>query len=414
MKFKGKSRFVCITAMLVAFFSDSAFAAETLTDSIKNGKTDGEVKIWYQTNDSEANKNIFESENSWFDAGLSLAYVTNAYKGFKAGVNFYAVDDLGAYENWADRSMMGVDHSDTEAWLGEAYISYDIWKTMAKFGRQNISSPLLNSDKWAIFPNNFEAFTIKNNDLPSTTLVGGYVWEERWLQSQDFEDFYEGVFMLGAVNQSFSNTTLTAYLYFVNDDVTNYITESPAWDTTAAYFESMIKLSPFDLGLQYIRMDPDRKGSDETDAAAAMISAKIADVKVSVAYSYVSDGTLLAAKISDHRMKTSIYTATIAGDGDIAGRPDTESIKVSVEISPIDKLNLIATYAYYDMDDSKYYADISDDGCSQTELVCKYTGIENVTLWGAVWYSDHEGIGAYNGLNNAPLTTFRFWTSYKF
>lgn len=414
MKFKGKGRFVCIIGMLIAGYSGSALAAETLTDSFKNGKTNGEVKIWYQTNDSEAGRDIFDAENSCFDAGVRLAYVTDSYKGLRAGVDFYAVDDLGASENWADRSMLGVDQSETEAWLGEAYISYEISKTTGKFGRQNISSPLLNSDGWAIFPNNFEAFTLTTKDVPDTTLTGGYVWEERWLQSQELDDFYNGVFMLGAVNQSLPNTILTAYLYYVNDDVTDYINESPAWDTTAVYFESMTKLSPFDLGLQYIRLDTDKKGFDATDAGAAKIGVTISDIKVSVAYSYVSDGTLLAAKISDHRIKTPIYTYTIAGDGDIAGRPDTQSVKVSLEINPFDKLNITANYAYYDMDDSKYYADISDNGCSQTELICKYSGFQNITLWGAVWYSDHEGIGAYNGPDKDPLTTFRFWTSYRF
>lgn len=406
--------FILIVSALYLPHATGAMAVETLIDSIKNGQVSGEAKIWYQTNDNDADKHIFDSENSWFDAGLNLGYETGKYKGFAAGARFYGVDDLGAYENWADRSMMGVNRSDSESWLGEAYISYEYGKTKAKLGRQNLTSPLLNSDKWAIFPNNFEGFLVTNADIPGTMLISAYVWEERWLQSRDFEDFYDKVLMLGAVNQTLPNTTVTAYLYYLDEDTLNYATREPSWDTLSAYLETVIRLKPFDLGFQYIHMDPDQSSFEETDAIAAKISAKIAGFSVSAAYSYVTDGRLPAAKISDHRIKTPIYTATIAGDGDVAGRPDTESARISAEISPFESVSFMAAYAYYSMDRTTYYTDICDGDCSQAEFVCKYTGISHVTLWGALWYSDHEGIGVYNGLNNDELITFRVWASFKF
>ena len=168
------------------------------------------------------------------------------------------------------------------------------------------------------------------------------------------------------------------------------------------------------LGAQYIRIDPDESGAHETDAIAAMIATKLGMFDVSAAYSYVGDGARPVAKLSDHRIKTPIYTKTIAGDGDIAGRPDTESFRVSAGVNPIDKLSLTAAYAYYSMDDSKYYTDICDGDCSQAEFMCKYTGVKDITLWAALWYSDHEGIGVYNGLNNDELITFRCWARFMF
>ena len=403
-----------LTLTITTALAGSAFAAETITDALKNGKIGGEAKIWYQTNDNNANKHIFDSENSWFDAGIRLGYNTDTYKGFGIGVNFYAVDDLGAYETWADRSMMNVDHSDVGTWLGEAYISYEIENTSAKLGRQNIKSPLVNSDGWALFPNNFEAITVKNSDIPDTALIGGYVWEERWLKSQDqeFNDFHDGVVMLGVINKSIPDTDLVAWFYHADDDDMSASVSDD--NTIATYLEAKTKIDIFNLGAQYIRIDPDKSVGDSTDAIAAMISVKLGILNASAAYSYVGDGALPVAKLSDHRIKTPIYTKTIAGDGDIAGRPDSESFRLSAAVSPLDHLNLTAGYAYYSMDQSKYYTDICDGDCSQAEFICKYTGIKDITLWAALWYSDHEGIGVYNGLNDEALITFRCWARYIF
>jgi len=424
MTLRKKIKFIFLFTNMIMAVAAYAVAADTLVDSIKNGTLGGEAKIWYQTDDNDANERIFHKKNSWFDAGLRLGYITDAYKGFKAGVTFYAVDDLSAYKTWANSSMMNVDHSDVATWLGEAYLSYEIGKTFAKLGRQNINSPLVNSDAWALFPNNFEGVLMKSSDLPDTTLTAGYVWEERWLKDpdQEFNDFYDGVAMLGVVNKSIKDTELSAYLYYVDNDVihgTEGIIGGTAlndrsWDTIGTYFEAKTKIEMFCLGFQYIRIDPDRSGFDATDAVAAKIDTKLSMVDVSLAYSFVTDGTLPAAKFSDHRIKTPIYTKTIAGDGDIASRPDTKSLRASVGLSPVDKLNLTAGYAYYSMDSSKYYTTTCDGDCSQAEIACKYTGIKNITLWAALWYSDHEGIGVYNGLNDDDMITFRCWASFMF
>ena len=58
-----------------------------MSEAITNGKVSGEVKIWYQTNEREP-EGLFEKENSIFDAGVRLGYVTDTFYGFGAGINF--------------------------------------------------------------------------------------------------------------------------------------------------------------------------------------------------------------------------------------------------------------------------------------------------------------------------------------
>lgn len=408
-----KLRIVIFTLTIITSLVGSTFAAETIEKALKNGKVGGEAKIWYQTNDNDADKHIFDSENSWFDAGLRLGYNTDTYKGFGIGLNFYAVDDLAANENWANRSMMGVPHDETWAWLGEAYLTYKIADTSARIGRQNIKSPLVNSDTWPVFPNNFEAALIKNRDLPDTTLTLGYVGDERWRGSERFDTspgYGDDVAMLGAVNKTIPNTTLTAYVY-----------DADLYDTVAAYVEAKTKLCMFTLGAQYILIAPDDNPYEEnTHAIAAKAGTKLGIADISLSYSYVTDGALPAAKLSDNRTKTPLYTKTISGDGDIACRPDTESVMLSVSVKPIDDLKMTARYAYYSFDDADKYIwrprdqHVSDGDATAAEFVCKYTGIKNVTLWAALWYSNHEGCGAFNGQGDEDLITFRCWARYMF
>jgi len=228
---------ICVS-MLIGFVK--ANATQSISDAIRNGKINGEFKVWYQTNDNDAdNNNIFDKENSIFDAGLGLGYTTDNYHGFSASVNFFAIDDLSAYDNFANNSIHGVDHSDTASWLGEAFISYNKANTNLNIGRQNLKSPLINSDNWAVFPNNFEAVLVQNHDLPNTTVSICYVSEERTLKSETFEDIAEdGGIFLGVVNKSLPNSLLSGYYYHI-DDVS---------DIDAIYFEATAKMSSIKSG----------------------------------------------------------------------------------------------------------------------------------------------------------------------
>ena len=57
---------------------------------------------------------------------------------------------------------------------------------------------------------------------------------------------------------------------------------------------------------------------------------------------------------------------------------------------------------------------IGDGNGSAAEIIGKYTGFDHITLWSSLWYSNHEGCGAYNGLGDEDLITFRFWAKYEF
>ena len=437
MSFSKKFLFIVLASFFLSIFCNSVLAEKTLSEAITNGKVSGEVKIWYQTYDNshpviydggvkaiDNNKrHLFEKENAIFDAGVRLGYLTDTFYGFGAGVTFYAADDLGAYDNFANGSMNRWDngvpeHHQTQTWLGEVYLTYKISHTMAKFGRQNIKSPLINSDGWALFPNNFEAYLIESSEIPDTTIRCGYIKKERWLKSEDFDDISDnGIIMLGLINQSIPNTVLSAYCYSVDqeDDVTDTADNwKEANDSRWYYFEAKTKLAVLGFAAQYLYIDPSTHNTDETNAFGFKISSDFGMVNLSAAFCSVDPSDINATKISDHQIKTPLYTATITGDGDIAGAVDTDSFKLSVGFKPIDSLKLIANYGYYDHGRDAPRT-LADEVSRSAELVAKYTGIEKVTLFAGYFHTDHNGQGVYRGSRlHEGLDTLRFWAKYAF
>ncbi len=331
----------CLLFILILTLCSNTYAEGSLRDAIKNGKANGEFKVWYQTNDrSTGGHDILDKENSIFDAGLNLGYTTSPWYGFGAVINFYAVDDLGANGDLANNSVHRFDASESVSWLGEAYISYNIGKNTIKAGRQNIKSPLINSDDWAVFTNSFEALWFQNTDIKDTSITAAYVTKEKKIKGDTFEDFVndDGGFMLGVENKTIPGLALSGYYYHIN-----YIS-----DIDSLYFEASYKIKAINIAGQYLYFDPDAPFADETNAFGFLVSSKIGMFDLSGAFTSVGEGTMMAARFSDNGCKTPLFTQTISGDGDIAGATDTDSIKLAAGITPVEKLTISLSYGYYD------------------------------------------------------------------
>lgn len=252
---------ISLVAILVAGVSTGSFAADTLGDAFKNGKVSGELKAWYfdkdteKLNSSTAPTSVVKDTAKTGDilnTALILNYVTDTFYGFNVGATMQAnaapfVDEEGktAYKD----DMWG-----SGAVLSEAYLGYTIGKTNAKLGRQFISTPIVNGSGSRIVKESFEGATIVNTDVPSTTLIAGYVdkfqgrtstgmgeadgdapsFEKRAIflgVSASTTYAFDDAYTLAIINKSIPNLTLTgqyAWAGDVNkaDDVDVYYTEA--------------------------------------------------------------------------------------------------------------------------------------------------------------------------------------------
>lgn len=172
-----------LVAMVVASLASSSFAADTLADAFKNGKVSGELRAWYFDKDTEKLSPSATAPTGVVTDTLKsgdilntvaiLNYVTDKFYGFNFGTTMVAsaapfVDEEGK-EAYKD-DMYG-----SGAVLSEAYLGYTIGKTNAKIGRHYISTPIVNGSGSRIVKESFEGATIVNTDVPSTTLMAGFI-----------------------------------------------------------------------------------------------------------------------------------------------------------------------------------------------------------------------------------------------
>ncbi len=411
-----------ILLCIVLLFTSNSYGFNELSSSLKNGKVSGEFKIWYQTNDREPN-NIFDKHNSLFDAGVRLSYKSDYWNNAYIKLSFFAVDDIGAYDIIAENSCIRSTAKEPATWLGEGYIGYKYSNTHIKIGRQYFKSPLVNTDAWPIFPNNFEGISIKNSDVPKTDIVFGWFLQERRLKKEKFEDLLgnDGVITIGIITKIFPYTTIKGYYYKADESAKDYLWQGKNYKgyINGFYtdFNSKFLLSNFSFSVagQYMLIDPEENHFDKTDAYGFKFQVSpFKSFSLSFAYSSVSKGYFNCAKFSDNGIKTPLFTATISGDGDIAARPETDSFKVSAIIKPIKKLAVILNYGLY-KNDNKWNTLVSnDDTATSQELAVKYTGFSHIDIFTAFVHSDHHGVGAWKGAEDDALNSFRVWVRYYF
>jgi hypothetical protein len=398
--------------IILIFLITSTFqigiAGDNLVDTFNNGTTTGFFRFWYQTSDHNLHdRQIFYKENSIFDAGLMLGYTTDSFYGFGAGFKFYAVDDLSMNGIIACKCIHNVNSGQAATYLGEAFLTYKRSGLTAIIGRQNISSPLINSDAWAVVPNNFEALMLYDTDVPNTKLTAGYIRQERWLKSTRFEDISsDGIYMFGVNNTSIPSSTMSAWYYHVNRKVDGKL-------FSAIYADAGTKISILGLKAQYMLLNSDDPDKKDTNAYGAKLYWQEEIFEISAAYTSVSDGSFNAAKISDHGIKTPLYTATLSGDGDIAGAVDTDSYKFSGTLKLFANLKLITNFGYFDH--GEHFSPSPNSNSTSIEFVGKFTAFKFISFFVGYIMSEHNSVGAWKGSeSDVWLNSLRVWSHINF
>lgn len=224
-----------LAGIIVAGLATSSYGAESLVDSFKNGKVNGELRVWYF--DRKVEKSPSSSADLVSTAAI-LGYVTDPFYGFSLGGTFEAV-----YAPEASSGAKNVYKSDmysSGAVLSEAYLQYGIAKTAVKAGRQYITTPLVTGSGTRIVKESFQGAMVTSNDLPGTTITGGYInkFQGRTGYAMgdtvgDAPDFasrsiflgisgsttyeFNGAYTVAVINKSIPNLTLTGQYLNVGD-----------------------------------------------------------------------------------------------------------------------------------------------------------------------------------------------------
>lgn len=431
----------------------AVMALGTSAFAIDNVKVNGEVKLWYQTTETEGTAtaattnglDFFEDgANSSAHVKLSVGATADLVQNLSAGVKATALTTLGLENNLVGSTFTakidadGTSHQKTtdmsslndQSWIEELWLAYTAGKTTAKVGRQALSTPLAFSEDWNAADNTFEAAVLLNNDLPDTTLVGAWVGKHNgvgllgdpdaaattYVSPRNTTVAYEGTFgtfgtdgayAAAAINKSIPNTTVQAWYYNVCQIADAYWLQA---DTKV--------LGMVNLGAQFAGMNPDNVADDRsTEMVAIKAAVDVAGVNVYGAYSSVSDGTLGFANVATGD-KTMMYTglASVYFDGEIVSAPDTDAWKIGASTKLVPGVMLAASYGEAETGNNGGTAapfgglSVQDNDYSAWDIVAK-TKVGPVDITAIYTEFERENASGVKTLDNA---LFRVIASLKF
>ncbi len=398
---------------------------------LENIKISGQATLYYQTMTNNAqepwyklggvsdktiddDKGLFHKDSSKANVGFSVRFESELGNDFGFGARLNVLETLGLEHNLVSGTMQGINDVNTnetikvrtsitpeneadvsgldgdEWYWGEAYLTKKIGKTTLKAGRQELDTPLVFTERWNVMPITYDAIVLLNQDVQNLTLVGAYVSKANSHKNLgQFSTLAGGLAVDGAyaVAGIYSNghATASGWFYNVPSIINGYWVEAK---TNA--------IANMDITLQAggLMWDDDLSDADDTTAFGLKVAYKVTDgTTISVA------GATVGGEKGSHSMsnlgttngvsggKTKLATATISGDGDVAGATDTTSYKLQLDQKVGESGNLRLAVAQYDHgeDSNSKYA---DNTATVFEAVYKQK-IGGVDVLGAYMYDQN-------------------------
>ncbi|WP_457743466.1 hypothetical protein [Sulfurimonas sp.] len=377
-----------VAALLIG---SSAFALD-------NVQMSGNANLYYQTSDAASgydqhkgrtSGDIFSKDSSAADIAVNLNITADLYANdlvsISGGAGYTVLTTLGLENNLVS-NVVGGAHTATvgtgaqfgapgggakvedASWMNEAWIAATAGKTTAKLGRMALDTPLAYTETWTAEQNTFEAAIVVNQDIPNTTLVGGYIGNGNGTETfgQNAQSNVQtlnlasapvvngngnfatygtnGAYVAGVVNNSYAPLTAQAWYYDVVKVATAYWLQA---DLDA----SSLGVKGLTLGAQYCGMDSAATGSKTDTVYALKAGYAMKDMfAASVAYSATNDnGTLGYAGFNTATAtgtaQSKLYTEAWWNYGYVT-RQDTQAYNVTVT-SPVNGLFDLGLYYTY-------------------------------------------------------------------
>ncbi len=256
----------------------------------------GQIGFAYQFQDEDyKNPGDFgDKENNAFSTSIVLGVEKEIGAGFGFGAELAGWSDFGL--DIANGSRVEAA-SQTDAEVSQAYLTYTFGNTAIKAGRQALPkavSPWAWTDRSAgVIDWSYDGIVIANTDLADTTLIGAWVGQI-YHNSQEQYHVSEsaGLFMLGLINKSLSNTTISAAGYYVSESKydLNRAAGADAKDTWSLWANSVTNFDSMNLGIQGAYVDGDYANTDATFAIAGKVGTSWGNFDAELIASYINDG----------------------------------------------------------------------------------------------------------------------------
>ena len=404
----------------IATLSSNAFAADTLADTFKNGTLTGEIRTYYfdkdVANDTQGHETIFAS-------GVMLSYVTDSFKGFKAGVTFQS--SATPFSDDASKQLYKSDMWAQGAQLSESYLAYTLGKTDAKIGRMYLSTPLIAGSGSRLIKEAFEGVHITNKDIANTTLGAVYIDKfqartNRTGKIGEFVAYGDCMYSLYAINKSLEGLTLT--LAWAQNKERNEVPRSGITKATdldiyhiEAIYANKIGAFGYNISGQYWLNEYSSVNAGQDDSIygyALKAGASYADISGYLAYSQISNDQNIPGTYGYRYMSHGagngsdvIYTNALISSYNYDPHMKAYALGLDYKITPSTSVGTI--YAYTDTN-TDVARSIDNEKVSYTGFYASYAF--SGTLKGLTVVTQYEDLGK----DKEGGHEFRFKGSYKF
>ena len=209
---------IAVSTMIMADAPVAVPAAGTsdFAQALQEGKFTANLRAFYFDRSFDEDKTGKDNATA-LTAGGIIKYESGQYNGLSFGLAHYSSTRLGntfSRKEGSGTSILGRAGEDL-AFLGEAYLQYDMGKTMFKVGRQQLSTPLMQNHDLRILPSVYEAAIIRNKDIPNTMIEVGFVDQYTGFTSKE-NDFLDtktgkdGLAYISVANKSITGLSLRA------------------------------------------------------------------------------------------------------------------------------------------------------------------------------------------------------------
>ncbi len=317
----------------------------------------GQIGFFYQAQDNDDHNpatvdfDFGDEDNNNFAVTAVLGVEKEIGMGFGVGLELAGWSGLGwdlgdAMLFKADGLLGGNMNNGGE--VSQAYLTYTFGNTAIKVGRQALPkavSPWAYSSRTGgVIDVSYDGIVIANTDLQDTTLV--FAWVDQAYTAPNMPQRYDstagqafngqkwdlsnvevsdgaGLFMLGLINKSLANTTLSLAAYYIpesklNGLVNNFLAaNSPLTnrvaleDTWSIWASAVGTVNNINWGLQFAYVDGDEhmitpagatvanSGWDATYGVAAKVGSSWGDFDAELVVGYINDG--------DYSLRTAGY-----------------------------------------------------------------------------------------------------------
>ncbi len=181
---------IILSAAAFMSIATAVNAADTISDSLKNGKFTIDARVFYFDRSFDTTPSTDSAKV--LAAGGIMKYVSDDYNGLKIGLAYFGSNRVsGLYtRDEGKKTAILTPEGENINFLGESYLEYNRDNTMLKVGAQRLSTPLMNDHDLRLLPSSYQAAIVQNRDIADTTLEAGYVWAYSGFTSKlsEFDD----------------------------------------------------------------------------------------------------------------------------------------------------------------------------------------------------------------------------------